>query len=165
MIRKIDNVVSKVEDLISVVLFLAMVLVTCWSVVCRYVLKITFLQGEEISRYLMIYVVYFGSSIAVKTGAHIGVDVFVEMLPEKLKANVKIFTEILCALMFFLLFVLAVRMMGQMVSTMQMTTTTNIPMFCVFACIPAGLLFGTVHYITKISLMILEKKAGKGEQA
>ena len=165
MLKKIDNAVSKIEDIFSVVLFLAMVLVTCWSVLCRYVFQITFLQGEEISRYLMIYVVYFGTSIAVKTRSHIGVDVFVEMLPDKLKANVKIFTEILCALIFLLLFVLSIQMMGQLISTHQMTTTTQIPMYIVFACIPIGLLFGVVHYIMEIAMMIADKKAGKGEQA
>ena len=165
MLTKIDKAVSKIEDIFSVVLFLAMVLITCWSVLCRYVLKVAFLQGEEISRYLMIYVVYLGTSVAVKTKQHIGVDVFVEMLPAKLKSNVKIFTEILCAAIFVLLFVLSIQMIGQQISTHQMTTTTQIPMYVVSLCIPIGLLFGIIHCITGISGMILDKMSGKGEQA
>ena len=55
MLKKIDDAVNKFEGTVSVVLFLIMVLVVCWSVICRRVLKITFLQGEELARYLMIY--------------------------------------------------------------------------------------------------------------
>ena len=46
MLKKIDDAVNKFEGTVSVVLFLIMVLVVCWSVICRRVLKITFLQGE-----------------------------------------------------------------------------------------------------------------------
>lgn len=49
------------EGFLSVVLFLAMVAIVCWSVICRYALKIPFLQSEELARYLMIYIVYIGT--------------------------------------------------------------------------------------------------------
>ena len=68
------------EGFLSVVLFLAMVAIVCWSVICRYALKIPFLQSEELARYLMIYIVYIGTSIGVKSKSHIGVEVFVDML-------------------------------------------------------------------------------------
>ena len=55
------------EGFLSVVLFLAMVAIVCWSVICRYALKIPFLQSEELARYLMIYIVYIGTSIGVKS--------------------------------------------------------------------------------------------------
>ena len=58
MLKKLDQAFSKVEGFLSVVLFLAMVAIVCWSVICRYALKIPFLQSEELARYLMIYIVY-----------------------------------------------------------------------------------------------------------
>lgn len=84
MLKKLDQAFSKVEGFLSVVLFLAMVAIVCWSVICRYALKIPFLQSEELARYLMIYIVYIGTSIGVKSKSHIGVEVFVDMLPEKI---------------------------------------------------------------------------------
>ncbi len=165
MLKKIDHAVSKFEDTLSVVLFLAMVLIVCWSVLCRYLLKIPFLQGEELARFLMIYVVYIGTSIGVKTKSHIGVEVFVDMLPEKTKSVVKIVTEIFCALLFVLLFALSIQMLMHLVATKQMTTTTQIPTYFVFICIPAGLLMSIVHYICGISERIAEKIQGKaGEE-
>ena len=110
MLKKLDQAFSKVEGFLSVVLFLAMVAIVCWSVICRYALKIPFLQSEELARYLMIYIVYIGTSIGVKSKSHIGVEVFVDMLPEKIYKKVRIFTEILCMLMFVLLFVLSLQM-------------------------------------------------------
>lgn len=69
MLKKLDQAFSKVEGFLSVVLFLAMVAIVCWSVICRYALKIPFLQSEELARYLMIYIVYIGTSIGVKVRA------------------------------------------------------------------------------------------------
>lgn len=161
MLKKIDAAVSKVEGALSVVLFLAMVAVVCWSVICRYVLKIPFLQSEELARYLMIFIVYIGTSIGVKNRSHIGVEVFVDMIPGKLNKKVRIFTEILCLLMFVVLFVLSLQMMSHLISTKQMTTTTQVPTAVVFSCLPLGFLMGIIHYIYGIQTMILELKQQK----
>ena len=154
MLRKIDNIINRLEDALSVILFLVMVLVVCWSVLCRYVLKIPFLQGEELARFLMIYIVYIGSSIGVKKWSHIGVEVFVDLLPEKVKKKVKICTECICALMFMVVFVLSIQMLIHLIETNQMTTTTRIPTYYIFICIPVSLLFGTVHYLIRIADLV-----------
>ena len=159
MLKKIENVIDRIEGALSVILFLVMVFVVCWSVLCRYVLKISFLQGEELARYLMIYIVYIGSSIGVKKGSHIGVEVFVDLLPEKIRRKVKICTETFCALMFIAVFVLSIQMMIHLIETHQMTTTTHIPTYVVFICIPVSLLLGTVHYLVHIAELIKNEKA------
>lgn len=163
ILKKIDNAVSKFEGVVSVILFLVMVLVVCWSVICRRILKITFLQGEELARYLMIYVVYLGTSIGVKTKAHIGVEVFVDLLPKKAKRYVKIVTETLCMLIFIVLFVLSIQMMQHLMATMQMTTTTQIPTFCIFVCVPVSMFLGIIHYIVEIGDMVKAVAAKEGE--
>ena len=154
MLKKLDQAFSKVEGFLSVVLFLAMVAIVCWSVICRYALKIPFLQSEELARYLMIYIVYIGTSIGVKSKSHIGVEVFVDMLPEKIYKKVRIFTEILCMLMFVLLFVLSLQMFNHLIMTKQMTTTTQIPTAVVFFCLPMGFFMGIIHYLYSIETMI-----------
>lgn len=166
MLAKIDRTISKFEEMLSVILFLAMVLVVCWSVICRYLLKIPFLQGEELARFMMIYVVYIGTSIGVKSKTHIGVEVFVDMLPEKPHHYVKIFTEILSFALFALMFVLSIQMLMHLIKTNQMTTTTQVPTAIVFACIPMGLLMSVVHYLFNIYTLLTGKKMdGKEEQA
>ena len=163
MLKKIDYIVGKIEGALSVVLFLAMVVVVCWSVICRYVLKIPFLQSEELARYLMIFIVYIGTSIGVKNRSHIGVEVFVDMIPERWNKKVRVFTEILCMLMFVLLFVLSLQMMNHLITTKQMTTTTKIPTAVVFFCLPMGFFMGIIHYIYGIQTMIAEIKQQKEE--
>lgn len=110
MLQKIDNAVSKFEESLCVLIFLSMVCVVCWSVICRYCLEIPFLQGEELARYLMIYVVFIGTSIGVKNKSHIGVDVFVGMIPEHIRKYVHIMTEILSCLIFVVLLILSIEM-------------------------------------------------------
>ena len=164
MLKRIDYIIEKIEDVLSTVLFLSMVGIVCWGVICRYVLKIPFLQGEELARYLMIYVVYIGTSIAVKSKSHIGVEVFVDMLPDRIKKYVKIATEILCALIFMLLFGLSLHLLKHLVETMQMTTTTHIPTYVIFLCVPLGLFMSILRYICEIAEMV-RALFGKGETA
>lgn len=142
------------EGFLSVVLFLAMVAIVCWSVICRYALKIPFLQSEELARYLMIYIVYIGTSIGVKSKSHIGVEVFVDMLPEKIYKKVRIFTEILCMLMFVLLFVLSLQMFNHLIMD-QADDHNHADSHCgrVF-CLPMGFFMGIIHYLYSIETMI-----------
>lgn len=163
ILKKIDNAVNKFEGAVSVTLFLIMVLVVCWSVICRRVLKITFLQGEELARYLMIYVVFIGTSVGVKNKSHIGVEVFVDLLPEKAKRYAKIFTETLCMLIFIVLFVLSIQMMQHLIATMQMTTTTQVPMFCIFVCVPVSMFLGILHYVVEITELVKALSVKEGD--
>ena len=163
MLKKLDQAISKFEEALSVVIFLAMVFIVCWSVLCRYLFKISFLQGEELARFMMIYIVYIGTSIGVKTKSHIGVEVFVDMLPDGKRSYVKIFTEILCCLMFILLFALSLQMLMHLVQTKQMTTTTQIPTYFIFICIPLGFLMSIVHYINEIANLISKKVTERRE--
>lgn len=164
ILKKIDNAVNKFEGAVSVTLFLIMVLVVCWSVICRRVLKITFLQGEELARYLMIYVVFIGTSVGVKNKSHIGVEVFVDLLPEKAKRYTKIFTEILCMLIFIVLFFLSIQMMQHLIETMQMTTTTQVPMFCIFVCVPVSMFLGILHYVVEIAELVGAAAGKEGDE-
>ncbi|WNX84529.1 TRAP transporter small permease subunit [Agathobaculum sp. NTUH-O15-33] len=66
MLDRLDNIFVKIERTICVITFLAMVAVVLWSVLCRRVLMIPFLAGEELTRYLAIYSIFFGTSVAVK---------------------------------------------------------------------------------------------------
>lgn len=64
-----------------VVLIAAMVVVIWISVFTRYVLSDPISWGEQVGKYLMIWATFLGSSIGMRQGAHVAVDVFVNLLP------------------------------------------------------------------------------------
>jgi len=150
MVVKINNVISKIEEIMAVILFLVMTGVVLWIVVCRYFLNIPFTIGEELARYLMIYCVFIGTGIGVKRGTHLGVTVFVEMLPAVPQKWIHRMQLFLTAFLFGLLFYLSVLMTLQFYRTGQTSTMMDLPMYMIFMALPIGLGFGTIHYLYNI---------------
>ena len=79
--KKVLKVVYRIEDVLVFLTVVAMVLVVCWSVLCRRVFMIPFLVGEELSRYLMIWGVFIGIAIGVRRKSHVGIRALVDVLP------------------------------------------------------------------------------------
>ena len=152
MLKRIEDSLNKIEETVSVVLFLTIIAVVVWSVLCRYALKIPFLSGEELARYLMIYCVYMGTSIGVTRKAHIGVEFFVQILPDKAKKNVQNIAEFLSMCLFAILFILSLIMTKQFIETGQIATVTKVPMYLIYSCIPVSMLLSTFHAFCNLYL-------------
>ena len=61
-LKTAGKIIGGVEDYVAIISFLAMVVVTIAIVLCRYVFKVEFMQGEEIARYTMIWCGYSGAA-------------------------------------------------------------------------------------------------------
>ena len=97
VVKKIGKVIGGVEEWVAMISFIAMVVVTIAIVLCRYVFKIEFMQGEEIARYLMIWCGYSGAAYCFRTHGHVGVVVFSEMLPASWNPCIKKIPQIFTA--------------------------------------------------------------------
>jgi TRAP-type C4-dicarboxylate transport system permease small subunit len=143
----LKKIICKIEDIITITSFLAMTLVVFWSVICRYVLKIPFTSGEELARYLMIYSIYFGVSIGVRRGTHLGIKAFVGILPEKIRKIAEKIEVISTTSMFVILFILSMQMVLQLKSTGQVSTMLRIPMYIVYLALPIGFAISSFHSV------------------
>ena len=157
--KRIERLLIKMEETICVFLFLTVVLVVVWSVIARYLLRIPFISGEELARYLMIFCVFFGTSLGVHRKAHIGVEVLVQALKGRAKRAILLTSKFLSFIMFVILFVLSSIMVMSLIDAGQTTTITNIPMAIVFSCLPINMLLSSVH---SFSNLIEEIKNGEG---
>jgi TRAP-type C4-dicarboxylate transport system permease small subunit len=88
--RKFLDIYLKLMDIIDVIvqkmlIILAGLLTTAvlLQVLCRYVVKYPLIWTEEAARYLMIWMVFIGTSCIIKRWDNINVDVFIKKLPEK----------------------------------------------------------------------------------
>lgn len=57
----------------------------CLEIVLRNFFNTSFLWSEEVSRYLMIWSVYFGAAAAVATGGHLRIDMLIDHVPAGLR--------------------------------------------------------------------------------
>lgn len=101
---KISDFLDKISRYIVLAASTAMVLVIMLQVFCRYVLNSPLSWPEELTIYLMAYMAFIGSAVAVKSCEHIGVDLFVMMLPERGRAVVFLVVKLAMMLFAFFLF-------------------------------------------------------------
>lgn len=71
----------RLEDLVTLVLFWALILVVFAQFFSRYVLGDSIGWTEEIARYLLIGVGFLGSVMAARNGSHIMVEFFYHYMP------------------------------------------------------------------------------------
>lgn len=74
--------------------FLAMVVLTCWQVITRYLLKNPSTWSEELVSYLFAWMALLGASLITSERGHMNIPVVVERLPEKAKKGFAIFAEV-----------------------------------------------------------------------
>jgi len=101
--RWLDVVLSR----FLIVLMVLMVLDVSWQVFTRFVLQDSSSYTEELANFLLIWIGVLGASYAVRTKAHLGIDVLMQRLQGKRKNT----AEISVYLMVFL-FALVIMVIG-----------------------------------------------------
>lgn len=79
IIKSYDNIV---ENIVAI-LYGSIILIMFSQVVLRYVFNSPLIWAEELSRYMFVWIVYLGASIAISRKAHLEVDYFIRYLPEE----------------------------------------------------------------------------------
>ncbi len=97
------RILNKTVEVISVVLLVAVSIVVFYSVLLRYVFKSPLAWSEEVARYLFIWMVFLGISVAERSNDHFKIEVFIEMFPSRVRLVIEILMN---GLIFYALFVL-----------------------------------------------------------
>ena len=136
---KADKILGVCEEFVSAMAMLFMCLVVFVGVLYRSVLALPFPTSEEIARYMMVYCIYVGMSVATRKKAHITVDAFVGMLPDKAARVLRMIAQIITIATFAWLFVLAVRWIGMSTGpNPQRTPLTRIPYWYLYMSLAIG---------------------------
>ena len=113
-----------------------MSIVTFGAVVSRFSFHYALPWSEELVRYLFAWTTMVGSSIAVRVGAHIGINVLTERLPQSLKKAFAIIGMVVsmsfCVAVFFIGWDQMMNQLGQISPGMELD------MGVVYACLPVG---------------------------
>lgn len=87
------------EPLLSGILFYAIMILITVQVILRFVFSTGFDWGEELARYMFVWMMYFSFSYATRNNRHIRVSFFVDKFSDKVK---KIFM-VICDVLFLIL--------------------------------------------------------------
>ena len=126
-----------------IVLLAAMVLVTFVNVVMRYAGESSFLWGEEVGRHLMIWLAFVGSGLALRNGAHIGVDSLERSLPTRAARMVRAAIALILLVLFNALMIEGIDYAWR--TRFQASAALQISMAWVYAGMPIGCLLMLAH--------------------
>lgn len=95
MLDKTSKVLGKVLNYIIALLLSLMVIIVFSNVIGRYFLHSALAWSEEISRFLFIWMVLFGSILAYVNDEHLGLDLLVKAVPVKVAQVIAVVADLL----------------------------------------------------------------------
>ena len=143
MLSRISNRLNSITEAVCCIFLLAMTLTVALQVVCRYLLGAALTWSEEFSRYGLVWITFLGGSVAVKRGAHMGVEALLNAFSPKVRKMVQLCT-LLCVMGFLLI---ATTKGGQLAlfNMKQHSPAMGVPMGVVYFAIPTGCLIMLIH--------------------
>lgn len=133
------------------------------QVISRTFLPKTPSWTEELARYLFIYMVAFGSSVAVHKKEFVAVDLIIDFLPKIIRKLIELVINIV--LLLFVTFVLLKSVLGFAILEYRMVSTAmQVPMqYIYFSMI---ILFGLLilSFVMEILYQVKEILSSKGEK-
>ena len=142
--KSINRIIKSYDDLVEntvAILYGGMILIMFSQVVLRYVFNSPLIWAEELSRYMFVWIVYLGASIAISRKAHLEVDYFIRYLPEEFyNKYVKLIVSILILCFLTVVMVKGLDLANRFLLTPSYTMSF-LPQGCVYMAVPVGSFF------------------------
>lgn len=95
MLKRLNNLVLKAEIILSIAMMATISVIVMLQVFCRFALRSPLSWPEELSLFLLPWIVFTGTSILLKQGGHISVSVFVNTLPPVVRSVIAILVDLI----------------------------------------------------------------------
>lgn len=162
------KIVSTLHDILLYAVsagLVIMIVLTALEVVRRYYFGLSFSWSEELVRYLMIMVTFFGGAVAYRDKGLVALDLITGKFSKKGKAIAGLCTEVLTIIIVLLLLIYTVKAITQPAVYMQKSIGLKISMAVPWLSMPIGLgamlVFAPEHFIS----IVEELSGGKGVAA
>lgn len=128
LLRAIERLVIGIMALVAAIVF--------GEVVARGVFARSLIVTDELSRYLMIWIVLLGGVLLVRDNGHIRVDIVVDLVPPRARRVLRVLSDLL-SLAFLVTFTVVSIITMQEMHT-QDTITLGVSMALFYAALPVG---------------------------
>lgn len=136
-----------IQSLISI-MGIIMTMVVASQVFSRYVLNHSLFWSEELARIILIWLTFFGSTVAYYHGLHPGVDTVFRRLPGNFKQVVELISHLAGMVLFTVMVVWGAKFAWFV--RLQITPALNLPKWFVMAVVPVcGIIF-LIHALAGI---------------
>ena len=146
---QLRNMLNKLLNLLAGGSFLAMVILTCWQVFTRYILKSPSSWSEELVSYLFAWASLFGAALVTGERGHMNIPILVDNANPGLKKVLAVFSEIVACLFAAVILVYG----GIQITTLameQMTSSLGVPVGVFYIVLPVSGILNIIYTILNI---------------
>jgi len=149
--------VAFLEEIITSIFMLALVLLTFVNVILRYFFSTSISGVVEISGLMFIWICLLGSSLALKYKGHIAVDIIVDRLPEKSKPIYQLVMNLVMIVTFAILVYYGVLLTIEAVH--KTLGNTSLSQAYLYAALPVGFLFMLIRLVAEVNDTLRNRRA------
>ena len=160
--KQLRKLLNHTLNVLAGVSFLAMVALTCWQVLTRYVLQNPSSWSEELVSYLFAWMALFGASLVVGERGHMNIPIVVERMGEKGRKFFAIFAE-LVALVFSGVILVYGGIQITSLAMGQMTSSLGLPIGVFYIILPLSGVLNIVYTILNIVDIATDSEVVAGE--
>jgi TRAP-type C4-dicarboxylate transport system permease small subunit len=144
---------------IIVALALGMLFIIFVQIVTRYILNYPLSWSEELARYLMIWLTFLGTAVAVGKKGHIIIDFVIRYIPKKYQIYDDMVVSLITAMYLVIIIYSSYQIMPVIVGSI--TPTLQISYVYVYAAIPISSLI-TILYLVNNVIEDISKSSIRG---
>ena len=147
------RLLSRVVEGLIVTGAAAIVTIVTAEVILRYIFKHSLIFTEELSRYLMVWIVFLSSALAIRDSAHIRINMVVKRLPAVAQKWIQAVAYGLTLLFLIVIAVEGFKILPQQLD--QMCVTIDLPLFYFYLAIPVGAVLMIIFILPLIKSIFL----------
>lgn len=152
---------ENLEEILMVILLVALSLVMMAQVIARYVFQAGFTWAEEFCRYCFVYSGMLSAGYCIRKGVGLRVDALYGFFPQIMKTVIDLAGKILVTAVYAYM---AYGSIGLIATTTSISTAIQLPMQYVYAAIPLGMGLGAIRGVQDLIKTVKGLAAKKEEK-
>ena len=137
-LKKIGNFYNKFEEYLLVYSLVFTTLTIFLQIIMRFIFKNAFSWSEELTRYVFIWQIWLGASLAVREGVHIKVEIIFNILKGKAVYVAEIVSTLIWFAFCVFIVITSINIVTYAVQMHVISPAMQMPMSYAYASIPAG---------------------------
>ena len=160
------RIVDHFEEYALLFLFPVMVFVVFTATLARYFNLFPMFWGEELARYIMVFMAYIGAGLGMKTGAHIGVSTFTDRIRSP-KGRIAAEAFRLSVIVGFCLMIMYyyVGIISRQIMMEQTTPALYLPMWLPYLAVPLGMFLVCARALEAFAMYLRVQKTLTGGES
>lgn len=145
--KKWTYYLDNIEEMLIAALLPIMCIVVVFSTFFRYAKLPVMAWGEELARYLMIWIVFIGLGVGARRNAHFYVQAVIGLFPKRLQKYFEVFRIGIVVVFCIIIICLSFSIIQAQIKMGQISPSLHIPMWMVYLAIPVGCAFMVIRSI------------------